>query len=63
MMVMEGTQPSTIQKVKDVPSLPPMWLIDQTLINSQGNMIGKINREEQKIKMFVVEECLNQNER
>jgi hypothetical protein len=62
MMVMEGTQPTTIQKVKDIPSLPPMWQIDQTLINSQGNMIGKINKEEQKMKLFVIEECLNQNE-
>ena len=62
MMVMEGTQPTAIQKVKDVPSLPPMWQIDQTLINSQGNMIGKINKEEQKMKLFVIEECLNQND-
>jgi hypothetical protein len=56
MMVMEGTQPTTIQKVKDVAHLPPMWQIDQTLINSQGNMIGKINKEEQKIKLFVVDD-------
>ena len=62
MMVMEGTQPTAIQKVKDVAELPPMWQIEQTLINSHGNMIGKINKEEQKIKLFVIEECLNQNE-
>ena len=63
MMVMEGTQPTTIKKVKDIAHLPPIWQVEQTLINSQGNMIGKINKEEQKIKLFVVEDmCLNQNE-
>lgn len=62
MMVMEGTQPTAIYKIKDVAHLPPMWQMEQTLINSQGNMIGKINREEQKMKIFVIEECLNQNE-
>ena len=56
MMVMEGTQPTAIQKIKDVPSLPPMWQIEQTLINSHGNMIGKINIEEQKMKLFVVDD-------
>jgi hypothetical protein len=56
MMVMEGTHPTTIQKIKDVAHLPPMWQMEQTLINSQGNMIGKINKEEQKIKLFVVED-------
>ena len=63
MMVMEGTQPTTIKKIKDIAHLPPIWQVEQTLINSQGNMIGKINKEEQKIKLFVVEDMyLNQNE-
>jgi len=56
MMVMEGTQPTVIQKIKDHPHLPPMWEVEHTLINSQGNMIGKINKEEQKIKLFVIED-------
>lgn len=57
MMVMEGIQSAMIQKVKDVPHLPPMWQMKQTLINSQGNMIGKINNDEQKIKLFVIEDA------
>ena len=57
MMVMEGTQPTTIQKIKDEPRLPPMWIMENTLINSQGNMVGKINMEEQKMKLFVVEDA------
>lgn len=57
MMVMEGTQPTMIQKIKDVAELPPMWKVEQTLINSQGNMIGKINTDEQKMKLFILEDA------
>jgi len=57
MMVMEGTHPTMIQKVKDIPHLPPMWQVDQTLINSQGNIIGKINSDEQRIRVFVIDDA------
>jgi hypothetical protein len=61
MMVMEGTHPTPIQKVKDNPQLPPMWQNHCTLINSKGEMIGKINHAEQTMTLFVIEECLNQH--
>ena len=50
-----------IQKVKDNPQLPPMWQNHCTLINSKGEMIGKINHAEQTMTLFVIEECLNQH--
>jgi len=56
MMVMDGTHPVMIQKIKDSPTMTPMWMVEKNLINSQGNMIGKINVDEQKLKMFVIEE-------
>ena len=61
MMVMEGTHPTPIQKVKDDPQLPPMWQNQGTLINSKGDIIGKVNHTEQKMTLFVIEECLNQH--
>jgi hypothetical protein len=57
MMVMSGTQPILIQKIKDSPTLAPMWLMEKNLINSQGNLMGKINMDEQKMKLFVVEDA------
>ena len=43
MMVMEGTCPTTIQKIKDDADKPVMWKTeDDMLINSQGNTVGKI---------------------
>ena len=55
MMVMEGTQPIAIQKIKDQPTLPPMWQMNHTIIDSQGNRVGKINQEEQRIRLFIIE--------
>jgi hypothetical protein len=55
-MVMDGTQPTVIQKIKDNPELPPLWVADRTLINSHGHVVGKINIDEQKIKLFIVED-------
>lgn len=57
MMVMNGTQPIVIQKVKDMPTMEPMWMVDKNLINSHGNVIGKINTDEQKLKMFIIEDA------
>jgi len=56
-MVMDGTQPTVIQKVKDQAHLPPMWQVENQLIDSHGNMLGKINVDEQKIKLFIIDEA------
>jgi hypothetical protein len=32
-----------------------MWAVDDQLVNSQGNVVGTIDRNEQKIKLFVIE--------
>jgi hypothetical protein len=55
MMVMEGTQPKVIQKVKETATIPPMWAVDDQLVNSQGNVVGTIDRNEQKIRLYVIE--------
>jgi len=55
MTVIDGTEPIVIQKVKDRNDMEPMWVQDNVLLNSNGNMVGKINRDQSIMKRFVVE--------
>jgi hypothetical protein len=54
MTVIEGTNPIPLQKIKDTPTLEPMWINNNTLYNAGGNVVGKINKNEGKIKLFTV---------
>lgn len=51
-MMVIPSNPEPIQKVKDIATLKPMWLTKTTLIDSSGAIVGKINKEEGKIKIF-----------
>jgi hypothetical protein len=53
MLVIEGTNPIQVQKVKDINTLEPVWASNNTLFNSSGNIVGKINKEKGKVKVFV----------
>lgn len=53
MTVIEGT-PQIIQRVKDSNMHEPIWIKDNIVINSSGNTVGKLNRSENKIKLFVI---------
>lgn len=55
MTVIEGTTPTEIQRIKDKITQCPSWITKNIIINTNGNMIGKINRSSSKIKMFIVE--------
>jgi hypothetical protein len=54
MTVIEGTSPAEIQRVKDKSTIGPVWLSNSIIVNTAGNMVGKINKSTGKIKMFVV---------
>jgi Zn finger protein HypA/HybF involved in hydrogenase expression len=54
MLVIEGTNPIQIQKIKDTNTMESLWASDTTLYNSNGDIVGKINRETGKIKLFVM---------
>lgn len=54
MTVIEGTTPAEIQKIKDKTSFGPVWLANNNIINISGNTVGKVNRAQGKIKMFVL---------
>jgi len=54
MMVIPNTSGNNIQRIKDRYDLGKTWIKDNNLINSAGDIIGKINKENGTIKMFVM---------
>lgn len=54
MHIIEGTNPIPIQKIKDMNTIESLWISGTTLYNSNGNIVGKINTETGKIKLFVI---------
>ena len=54
MTVVEGTNPIQLQKVKDTSTLEPLWISKDSLYNSSGELVGKINKENGKVKIFVL---------
>jgi hypothetical protein len=44
-----------VQKIKDRHTMEPMWLMNHIVINSNGDMIGKINKTEGIMKRFIIE--------
>jgi uncharacterized protein YegJ (DUF2314 family) len=44
-----------IQKIKDKNTMEPMWLMNHIVINSNGDMIGKVNKTDGVMKRFIVE--------
>lgn len=56
MIVIEGTNPTHIQKIKDLNTNVPLWLSGNDIINSSSTVVGKVNKQEMRMKMFIVED-------
>jgi hypothetical protein len=56
MNVFMDTNPIPVEKIKSDHKKEPLWIQGNTIINSNGHMIGKINKSTQTIKWFVMEE-------
>ncbi len=54
MMVIDGTNPIKIQRIKDINTASPMWIADNIIYNSEGETIGKINKNTNKMKLFII---------
>ena len=54
MTVVEGTNPIQLQKVKDTNSLEPLWVNNNVLYNASGDIVGRINKENGTVKVFVM---------
>jgi len=46
---------TTIQRVTDMETLPPMWVHNNRLMASNGQVIGRLYPATQKMKMYVVD--------
>lgn len=54
MIVIDGTNPIQLQRLNDVNTMEPLWVGKNTLYNSSGEVVGKIDRESGKLKIFRV---------
>ena len=54
-VIVQDSAATTIQKVKDIETLPPLWVKDNTLYIASGQKMGTVNHTTQKIKIYVVD--------
>lgn len=53
MIVIEGTNPIPIQRIKDKNKLGPLWTSNNIIYNSSGDIVGKIKKDG-NIKLFII---------
>jgi len=53
MMLVDTDKAISIQRIKDRDAMAPMWLIGDDIYHSNGELVGKINHDTQKIKIFI----------
>jgi hypothetical protein len=56
MTVIEGTGPRAVQRIKDRSTMEPLWCAGNTLLNATGKITGTIHHDEQKMRIFILEE-------
>lgn len=56
MNIITSTQPTMVERLKNIPTKEPMWIQGNIILNSKGEMMGKINHETQKVKWFIIAE-------
>lgn len=56
MNVFLDSHPPLVEKVKASSTKQPTWIHGTNLINAKGEIVGKINKERQTLRWFVVEE-------
>jgi len=55
MTVIKDIQPNMVEKVKDRNDCDNMWIGEKnTLYNSKGAIVGKVNHSDSKLKLFIV---------
>jgi hypothetical protein len=55
MTIVDNTHPLHIQKLKDNNTVGSLWIHNNIIYNSVGEISGKLNRKNNKIKIFVEE--------
>ena len=54
MTLIPGKTPIVIEKIKDRNTMEPLWKKDHMLLNAQGEIVGTIQPNEGKLKLFVL---------
>jgi hypothetical protein len=58
MLVVDGCHPVTIERVKDLHTMEPLWIMGSVLINAKGHHVGRIHKERQVITRWIFEDPL-----
>ncbi len=53
MIIINEMNPKHLQKLKDNNSGESLWYNNTTLYNYSGDIVGKINKDKNKIKLFI----------
>lgn len=54
MIVIDEMNPIRVQRIKDTNRTGPLWINDSILYNNSGDFIGRIDKDNKKIKMFII---------
>jgi hypothetical protein len=57
MLVVDGCNPTIVERVKDLNTMEPLWIVESDLINAKGDHFGRINKEKQVITRWIFEEA------
>jgi hypothetical protein len=58
MLVVDGCHPAVVERLKDLHTMEPLWIMESDLINAKGDHVGRINKEKQVITRWIFEDPL-----
>jgi len=56
MTVISGTNPVELKRIKDRNMNEPLWATNNTIYNINGNIAGKIDKNKETLKLFIIED-------
>jgi len=57
MLVVDGCRPAVVERLQDLNTMEPLWIMESDLINAKGDHVGRINKEKQVITRWIFEEA------
>ena len=58
MLVVDGCNPTIVERVKDLNTMEPLWIVESDLINAKGDYVGRIHKEKQVITRWIFEDAV-----
>jgi hypothetical protein len=56
MLVVDGCHPVIVERLKDLNTMEPLWIMESDLINAKGDHVGRIHKEKQVITRWIFED-------